>query len=138
MNIYWLNPPLSTRTLYPDLGWMNFKTVCPEYNWLDPIIEWEDYKTLDSLVEHIANQNPDILCISTYIWNFKLCHLVAKTLKELNPKLVVIKGGPQQGYTNTFFDEHPYIDYLCYSTGHGEYFLKPFQNLFERKYVFKL
>ncbi|MGY8864586.1 MAG: B12-binding domain-containing radical SAM protein [Methylophagaceae bacterium] len=126
MNIYWLNPPLSTRTLYPDLGWMNFKTVCPEYNWLDPIIEWEDYKTLDSLVEHIANQNPDILCISTYIWNFKLCHLVAKTLKELNPKLVVIKGGPQQGYTNTFFDEHPYIDYLCYSTGHGEYFLKPF------------
>ena len=27
MNIYWLNPPLSTRSFYCDLAWMNFKTL---------------------------------------------------------------------------------------------------------------
>lgn len=126
MNIYWLNPPLSTRSSYADLGWMNFKTVCPEHNWIEPIIDWEEHQTLDSLINYIAKHDPDILCISTYIWNFRLCHLVAERLKQINPNLVVIKGGPQQGYTDTFFDEHPYIDYICYSTGHGEYFLKPF------------
>ena len=126
MNIYWLNPPLSTKSSYADLGWMNFKTVCPEHNWIEPIIDWEEYQTLDSLVNYIDKHNPDILCISTYIWNFRLCHLVAERLKTINPNLVVIKGGPQQGYTDTFFNEHPYIDYICYSTGHGEYFLKPF------------
>lgn len=125
MRIYWLNPPLSTRNIAPDLGWMNFSTVCKEYDWIQPIIDWDFYKNLDQLTQSIISAAPDVLCISTYVWNVKLCHLVAKEIKSQNPNIIVIQGGPHQGHDQTFFLERPYIDYLCYATGHGEYFLKP-------------
>jgi len=123
MNIYWLNPPPRTTVLVPDLGWMNFNTQCPEYNWVQPIIDWSDYSSVDDVVRHIVESNTNVLCISTYLWNFTLCHEVAEEAKRRIPSLVVIQGGPQQGYRDGFFDEHPYIDYLCYATGHGEDFL---------------
>lgn len=132
MRIYWLNPPLSTRNIAPDLGWMNFSTVCKEHDWIQPIADWDLYRNLEELVQAILDESPDVLCISTYVWNVKLCHLVAKEIKQINPEITVIQGGPHQGYNQTFFLEHPYIDYLCYATGHGEYFLKPALNQIEQ------
>lgn len=124
LNIFWLNPPLYTRTIYPDLAWMNFNTYVPEHNWISPIINWEEFVNVDSVVSHIIDQNTDVLCISTYTWNHILCHKVSEKIKQLNPKIIIIKGGPHQGYNFEFFKNYPYIDYLCYATGHGEYFLK--------------
>lgn len=123
MNIYWLNPPLSTRSFYADLGWLNFSTVCKQYNWIPPIIDWELYKTVDDVIEHILSFDIDVLCISTYVWNHILCHEVAKRVKQTQPNIKIIRGGPHQGFTLDFFDRHPYVDYLCYATGHGEEFL---------------
>jgi len=123
MNIYWLNPPLSARSFYADIGWLNFSTVCKQYNWIQPIIDWELFKTVDDVVDYIINFNIDVLCISTYVWNHILCHEVAKRIKLLNPNICIIQGGPHQGFNNNFFIKHSYIDYLCYATGHGEEFL---------------
>jgi len=123
MNIYWLNPPLRLHDIVSDLGWMNFSHHCKEYNWIQPIIDWDNYSTVDSIVQHIEENDTDIICISTYLWNFKLCHVVAEEAKFRNPNLIVIQGGPHQGYTDKFFEEHPFIDYMCYATGHGENFM---------------
>lgn len=124
MNIYWLNPTLRTNEIITDLGWMNFRVFCKEHNWITPIISWSDYKTINDIIDHILKQDVDILCLSTYMWNYKICHMVAQKIKKINPKIIVIKGGPHQGYKEGFFDEHPYIDYMCYATGHGENFMK--------------
>ena len=126
LNIYWLNPPLYTRNYYPDVAWMNFNTYMPEYNWVKPIIDWEIIVTEEMILDDIFKQDIDVLCISTYEWNANLCHYIAKQVKQRNPNIVVVKGGPQQGYNEKFFDEHQYIDYLCHATGHGELFLKEF------------
>lgn len=126
LNIYWLNPPLYTRNYYPDIAWMNFNTYMPEYNWVKPIIDWESIVTEEMILDDIFKQDISVLCISTYEWNTNLCHEIAKRVKQRNPNIVVIKGGPQQGHNEKFFDEHPYIDYLCHATGHGELFLKEF------------
>lgn len=124
MKIYWLNPPLSSRTLYADIGWLNFSTVCRDYQWIEPIIDWELFKTVDDVVNHVIDAMPDVLCISTYAWNHVLCHAVAEKIKQFNKNIIVIQGGPHQGYNDDFFKNHPYVDYLCYATGHGEEFLK--------------
>jgi radical SAM superfamily enzyme YgiQ (UPF0313 family) len=126
LNIYWLNPPLYTRSYYPDIGWMNFNTYMPDYNWIEPIIDWESIEDIDQIVDDILKQDVDVLCLSTYEWNYILCHEVAKTIKKLKPNVIVVKGGPHQGYNKDFFEDHPYIDYMCYATGHGEYFLEKF------------
>lgn len=124
MNVYWLNPPPRTSVLVADLGWMNFNTYCKDYNWIPPIIDWEDFEDIEDVVKHVLDSNTDVLCISTYIWNHMLCHKVCEEVKKIKPEIIVIQGGPQQGYDETFFTKHPYIDYVCYSTGHGEMFLE--------------
>lgn len=123
MNIYWLNPPPRTNSLVADTGWMNFRMACPEYNWIMPIIDWEDYNDVSEVVEHILKTDTEILCVSTYMWNHLIVDEITKEVKRLRPDIVIIRGGPHQGYDETFFDRYPQIDYLCYSTGHGELFL---------------
>jgi tRNA A37 methylthiotransferase MiaB len=124
MNIYFLNPPLSVRAITADIGWMNFNTYCPEYNWIEPIIDWDKFQTIEQLVDEVLRESPQVLCISTYVWNHILCFEVAKRIKITNPEIKVIMGGPHQGYNKEFFNTHPYIDYVCFATAHGELFLK--------------
>lgn len=124
MKIYWLNPPITSRELFTDIGWMNFRHYCQDHEWIMPIIDWERYTTVDSLIKHIIENDAEILCISTYVWNHKLCHRVCREIKKICPDIITIQGGPHQGYTQDFFDRHPYIDYMCYATGHGENFLQ--------------
>jgi putative methyltransferase len=107
-----------------DLGWMNFKSFCNDHNWIQPIIDWSEYTTTKSIIDDILKQPVDILCLSTYLWNHKICTYIAKEIKKINEKIIIIRGGPHQGYKEGFFDEHPYIDYMCYATGHGENFMK--------------
>ena len=124
MNIYWLNPPPRTVVIVADLAWMNFNTYCKDYNWIEPILDWSKYENVSDVVSHILQNDTDVLCVSTYIWNHLLIHKICEEIKRIRPGIIIIQGGPQQGYDDTFFNKHPYIDYLCYSTGHGEEFLK--------------
>ena len=117
MNIYWLNPPLSTRAFYCDLAWMNFSTLLSEENWITPIVNWENYKTIQSIIDDIEKQPVDILMISNYTWNHVLCSKVAKLVKHKHPNIIIISGGPNQ------FTVPDYVDYMCYVMGHGEVFL---------------
>lgn len=117
MNIYWLNPPLSTRAFYCDLGWMNFSTILPNHNWITPIVNWEKFKTVDDVIGDIEKQPVDILMISNYTWNHLLCSKVASAIKQKYPNVIIISGGPNQ------FTVPDYVDYMCYVMGHGEVFL---------------
>ena len=96
MNIYWLNPPLSTRSMYSDLAWMNFNTILPNHNWITPIIDWDEFKNLDDVISHIEKQSVDILMISNYTWNHLLCGKVAQIIKQKYPNIIEISGGPNQ------------------------------------------
>jgi tRNA A37 methylthiotransferase MiaB len=124
MNIYWFNPPISPEwAIQSDLAWMNYRIKFTDHHWIQPIFDWRKYVYVEDIIEHITSNNTEILCISTYVWNHKICHLIAKEAKKKNPNIIVIQGGPHQGHNTKFFEEHPYVDYLCYATGHGEDFL---------------
>ena len=130
MNIYWLNPPISTRSLYCDLAWINFSFILKDHTWIPPIVNWDDYQTIDDVINDVLKQPVDILCISNYIWNNRLCAEVAKKIKQINPNIIVISGGPNQ------FDVPEYVDYMCYTMGHGEIFLiELFKQLSKHKKV---
>lgn len=136
LSVYWLNPPQNTQAIYPDIGWMNFSTYTSYHNWIQPIIDWEKYTTLEQIVQHIVSSKPDVLCLSTYVWNYRLCYAVVVEVKKQLPATVVLQGGPHQGYSDTFFSDHPYVDYACYATGHGEYFIEAvLQQIADHGYV---
>ena len=119
MQIYWLNPPLSTKTIHPDLGWMNMNTACKEYDWIQPIINWSEYKTLNDIVDHIISNKTEVLCVSSYIWNHVLLKDVCTLIKSIDSNIKIIRGGPQLEKELTF----DWYDYACSSNGHGEEFI---------------
>ena len=64
---------------------------------------------VDSIVEKL--QHDDVVAFSCYMWNRKYCLTVAERLKEINPEIKIVFGGPELEVTDiSFFSKYPYID----------------------------
>lgn len=81
-----------------------------------------------AVFEHILSDNPEyeaksaferhpeVVLLSSYIWNAEWMKIFAQTLRKLDPSIVIGVGGPQ---TSAYLKEFPdYIDYAV--TGEGE------------------
>lgn len=79
--------------------------------------------------------NVDVLFVSTYVWNMQISLEVAKKLKENNPQVLVIFGGPQVPDKDpTFLTTHTFIDLACH--GEGEHVaLKILENFESRDWI---
>ena len=73
----------------------------------------------DLIVKEIINEKIDVLCLSIYIWNRVQYLYIAEKVKELNPKIIIIAGGPElDSHKNSnFWVEHPNLDYVVYGDG---------------------
>ena len=61
----------------------------------------------------------DVVGFSTYVWNRNYNYALARAIKEINPKVVIIFGGPEPDITNPdIFKIHPFIDVVV--KGEGE------------------
>ena len=69
----------------------------------------------------IELSNNDIVAFSTYVWNRNYNFKLAKTIKNLNPNVLIIFGGPEPPITNPniFSDIMPFSDIVV--RGEGEY-----------------
>lgn len=65
----------------------------------------------DEVIEQIKDD--DIVCFSTYIWNRNYNYEVARKLKEINPNVITIFGGPEMPITRAdIFEKLPFVD-MC-------------------------
>ncbi len=68
----------------------------------DPIEE-----TARRLADH------DVIALSTYVWNHKYNYTLGKRIKELNPKALIVAGGPEPAITDPeLFRKNPWMD-MC-------------------------
>lgn len=71
--------------------------------------------------EYIAAQlsESDVVCFSTYIWNKEIHLATAKLIKQRNPSVKVVFGGPELDYSDiNIFQKYSQIDYIV--VGEGE------------------
>lgn len=78
----------------------------------------------DKIDEYIQQcKDSDILLCSCYVWNWEITKHLACEVKKLNPKCMIIFGGPQiPNFSQGFFDKHPFVDIVVH--GEGEYVLE--------------
>ncbi len=63
-------------------------------------------------------QDADILLCSTYVWNWEITIYLARNVKKINPKCLIIFGGPQvPDRADQFFKEYPFIDIMVHNEG---------------------
>ena len=85
----------------------------------------------DEALDLIDEWKPDILGLSSYIWNSNLAYRVCEYAKEKNEKIITILGGPEfpsgtgahkfskiiQKNCLDYLKEKPCIDFYCYADG---------------------
>ncbi len=92
----------------------NDYTWTDQYYLIDPVtIDFEN------IYQQIVDEQIDIVAFSVYIWNRSEFMSIARYLKEKNPSLTIIVGGPDiDAHRNKeFFKEHPFIDWVIYGEG---------------------
>lgn len=71
---------------------------------------------LDTAVDKI--DNPDVLALSCYIWNWSYNLRLASAVKSRYPGCIVILGGPEvPNLSDGFFSDHWYADILVHGEG---------------------
>ena len=67
----------------------------------------------------ISLANNDVIAFSTYVWNNNYNYTLAKKIKEINPKALLVFGGPQPPISkkNIFTDYMPFADLVVKQEG---------------------
>ena len=71
-------------------------------------------------IEEIAQrlQHNDIVAFSAYVWNHRYNYKLARRIKELNPKVKIIFGGPEPAITDLkLFEKEPFMDLVSKMEG---------------------
>jgi putative methyltransferase len=93
----------------------DFPQLNESFQWLDPIF---DSTSAREAVQPYLGTPIDVLGLSCYTWNWDRSCTIAQLVKERNPGCLVVAGGPHPDYrSQSFFDEHPYIDLVVVNDG---------------------
>lgn len=93
----------------------HFPQLNESFHWLDPLF---DSTSAREAVDTYASTPIDVLGLSCYTWNWDRQCSIARLVKEKNSDCLVVAGGPHPDYhSESFFDEHPYIDLVVVNDG---------------------
>ncbi len=93
----------------------------PENQYRISILDVNEPESLQTKAEQVLEQEPDIIGVSCYIWNYsemlKLCGII----KVLDPHVVVVAGGPMMMFDeadiNDLFETYPFLDFIIQGEG---------------------
>ena len=86
------------------------------------VVETTIHQANDDIVEDITAYSPDVVGISTYIWNAAKLPELLKLLKASLPKATLVLGGPEAAYNTEYWLARGADYVLC---GNGEYAFPP-------------
>ena len=90
-------------------------------------LEWKEFAIKENPNEIAKNcAKYEVVAFSCYIWNITQTLEVARLLKELNPNIKILLGGPEVSYDYQDLIKKPEVDFII--TGEGEI---PFQQFLE-------
>lgn len=127
--LFIINRP-SDHTYIMPLLWASAKTFYEtngkhkdKWHWANPKVNYDDpYE----LAEFIAGEKPTIVGFSQYVWNEEWQNTCAKRLRELDPDVYIVFGGPHSDieWNDQVFKQIPYIDFVSPNDAYGEIALK--------------
>ncbi len=83
------------------------------YNFLDPIFKREP---IGEIVDKL--KGADVAGFSLYVWNANISLEIARRLREVNPDMLIMFGGPQvPDYADEFLRQYPFIDLAVHGEG---------------------
>ncbi|MDR2232564.1 MAG: B12-binding domain-containing radical SAM protein [Tannerella sp.] len=88
---------------------------------------------VDNIADNILSAGYDVIGLGVYIWNVKQIRELVNMLKERQPALTIILGGPEVTYEPEFFLNQWPVDYVI--SGEGEFVLGELLDVIQRKHI---
>ena len=131
MKIVLINPPYTLQERYsehiskkvtytlPPLGIVYIAAVLEKKNHNISIIDAQAYDySNEQVVKKASEYNPDIIGFYTITPTLYIVLDIAKKIKELNPHIKIILGGPHaSGFPQEIIDNNPAIDFIVIGEG---------------------
>lgn len=125
---------LNSKYVHTNLA-LRYLYKCIEKEHDTEIKEYTINMQIDDIVSDITNNNYDVICFSTYIWNIENTLKIANVLKTINNKIKIILGGPEVTYNSyNLLKENEYIDYIMRGEGE-EVITKLLNNISSKKTI---
>lgn len=87
------------------------------FEFLEPVFKRD---TISTIVNHL--QSAKIVGLSIYVWNVEISLEIARRLKELNPDVFILVGGPQvPDHGEEFLRNYPFIDLCIHNEGENKF-----------------
>lgn len=108
LNARYIHSAFGLRYLYANLGTLQQKTSLDEFTL--------HQRPLD-IVEKLLNKSPKIIGFSVYIWNINQITQTVALLKQINPAIIIVLGGPEVSHPPDQPDVVDQADYVIKGAG---------------------
>ncbi len=89
---------VNARYTHSNLAILYMRDILAGLNYNISILELTINTDKFKILANIIATNPDIIAISTYIWNAQVVEFLTENLKKLYPEKVLVLGGPEVSY----------------------------------------
>lgn len=101
---------INAKYIHSNLAIYSLRTCAGEYSENVELAEFTINNQKDYILEEIYKKNPDVLCLSCYIWNIDYVESVAKEFNKICPDVPIWVGGPEVSYeVRTFLEKNRFI-----------------------------
>ncbi|SMB79753.1 Radical SAM superfamily enzyme YgiQ, UPF0313 family [Desulfonispora thiosulfatigenes DSM 11270] len=109
---------LNTKYVHSSLALRYLEKYCKDYFSNIAIREYTINQGSDYILGEIYKGNYNVVCFSCYIWNITSILDLVADLKRVNPKLLIILGGPEVSFDPIeLMEQHQAIDYVVIGEG---------------------
>lgn len=122
---------LDSKYIHANLAVRYLKNFCCNDGFNIEIKEFTINQQLEYILGEIFESQAQIICFSSYIWNIEYIKEIAYILKESEPNIKILFGGPEVSFeTKKIMEEESYVDYIIFGEGEQSFreFMKEFSS----------
>lgn len=109
---------LNAKFIHSTLALFSLKKYAKEFEKEIKIMEFTINNSVDYIFEELIKEKADILCFSCYIWNIEMTLEICQIIKQVEPNVKILLGGPEVSFDQEYFMEKGFIDFII--SGEGE------------------
>lgn len=109
---------LDSKYIHANLAVRYLKKFCSDDGFDIEIKEFTINQQMDYILSEIFDTQAQIICFSCYIWNIEYVKEIAYILKEAEPNIKILFGGPEVSFEiKKIMEDEIYVDYIIFGEG---------------------
>lgn len=113
---------INAKYIHSSLGIRYLSAYTKDLNYNCKIMEFSINDNREKVIQQLVLEEPDLVGFSCYIWNIEYVLYIVNYLKLINPKCLILLGGPEVSYDSLEYLKNNPIDFIIEGEGEETYY----------------